>query len=199
MISLKKSVLGLIAILSITPVWAQASYSQNPYGKLRSVPSFTVISQDLKNGAPFPLAQISASLGGKDQSPQLSWSGFPANTKSFTITVYDMDAPTGSGFWHWAVFNIPASVHSLPAGAGAPDGKLLPEGAIQLPNDARMPQYIGPAPPKGTGVHHYFITVTALDVASLPLPKTATPAYLGFMVWQHAIARGYMMGTATLP
>ncbi len=194
--SLLKVVSVLVAVAGfsggVSPLWAQT-----PYTKLRPLPSFSVTSQNLKNGEAFSLAQISAGLGGKDQSPQLSWSGFPANTKSFTVTVYDMDAPTGSGFWHWAVFNIPATIHSLPAGAGSPDGKLLPPGAIQLPNDARLSQYIGPAPPQGTGTHHYFITVTALDTPSLPLPKTATPAYLGFMVWQHAIARGYLVGTAS--
>ncbi len=170
--------------------------AETPYSKLPKVPSFSLTSTDVQMGMPLGKAQMSAWMGGKDESPQLSWSGFPAGTKSFVVTMYDMDAPTGSGFWHWAVVDIPASVTTLADGAGAAGGKALPAGAWMLPNDARQAQFAGAAPPKGTGTHHYFITVTALDVTTLPVPHEGTPAYLGFLVSQHTLARAYLMATA---
>jgi hypothetical protein len=98
-----------------------------------------VTSTDVTDGQALPLAQMSAIFGvpgGKDLSPQLSWSGAPGETKSYTVTMYDPDAPSGSGFWHWAVADIPGSVTGLPTGAG--DGtEHLPTGAFHLPNDAR--------------------------------------------------------------
>ncbi|EPX57827.1 Phospholipid-binding protein [Cystobacter fuscus DSM 2262] len=124
----------------------------NPYEDLLSVASFTLTSTDVRDGEPMPVAQLSGVFGAggaRRVSPQLSWSGFPANTRGFVITMYDPDAPMASGFWHWAVANIPASVTSLPTGAGSDDGAKLPPGAFQLPNDARLKRYIGAAPPRG--------------------------------------------------
>ena len=113
----------------------------DPFARLPVVPSFTVTSTDVTDGQALPPAQMSGIFGvpgGEDISPQLSWSGAPAETKSYTVTMYDPDAPSGSGFWHWAVADIPASVTGLPAGAEDGTGEHLPAGAVQLPNDARL-------------------------------------------------------------
>ena len=134
--------------------------------------------------------------GGQDKSPELTWSGFPKETKSFAITVYDPDVPTGSGFWHWAVKDIPPTVTSLPSGAGSLNSTELPKEAAQLPNDAGLAQFLGAAPPIGHGKHHYFITIYAVDVATLDIPKTATPAILGFSLFTHTLARATIMGWA---
>jgi Raf kinase inhibitor-like YbhB/YbcL family protein len=164
----------------------------DPYEYLPKVPGFMLTSATVRNGAPLPLAQLSKLLGvpgGKDISPQLSWAGFPKATRSFVVSMYDPQAPTGSGFWHWVVIDIPATTTSLPLGAGAADSRTLPAGARQLADDAGLRQYAGGAPPAGSGVHDYYITVTALDVATTGLPATATPAYTGFAIDAHTIAR----------
>ncbi|MBU8832638.1 YbhB/YbcL family Raf kinase inhibitor-like protein [Mycolicibacterium goodii] len=167
----------------------------SPYDNLPQLPSFTLTSESVTDGQPLGNDQVSGIMGagGSDVSPQLSWSGFPAETKSFAVTVYDPDAPTASGFWHWAVADLPASVTELPAGAG--DGSPLPGGAVTLANDASQKRYIGAAPPAGHGAHRYFIAVHAVDVERLELPDNATPAYLGFNLFGHAIARAVIHGT----
>jgi Raf kinase inhibitor-like YbhB/YbcL family protein len=131
--------------------------------------------------------------GGEDRSPHLTWSGFPPDTQSFAVTVYDPDAPTASGFWHWAVANIPASVSELPAGAGSPGGPGLPPGAVTVGNDAALRQYVGAAPPPGHGPHRYFTVVHAVDVPSLDLPEEARPAYLGMQLFTHTLARAMLV------
>jgi Raf kinase inhibitor-like YbhB/YbcL family protein len=175
-----------------------SAQAYNPYAKLPRVPGFTVTSADVKDGVPFPSDQMSGifGAGGKDISPQLSWKGFPAATKSFVVTMYDPDAPTGSGFWHWAVVDIPASVTSLDRGAGDDKGSGIPAGAFQLPNDARLARFVGAAPPPGNGKHRYFIVVHALDVPTLGLAKDATPGFLGFNLFTHTLARAMIVPTA---
>ncbi|MFI5719217.1 YbhB/YbcL family Raf kinase inhibitor-like protein [Nocardia sp. NPDC051750] len=170
--------------------------ADNPYDALPSVPSFTVMSADVSDGATLGNDQVSGvfGAGGKDVSPQLSWSGFPAETKSFAVTVYDPDAPTASGFWHWAVADIPASVTELPAGAGS-EGGSLPTGAVTLRNDGGFAGYVGAAPPAGHGPHRYFIVVHAVDVESLGVPPEASPAFLGFNLFSHTVARATLVGT----
>ncbi|ODR24902.1 YbhB/YbcL family Raf kinase inhibitor-like protein, partial [Mycolicibacterium porcinum] len=123
----------------------------SPYDNLPKLPTFTLTSESVTDGQPLANDQVSGIMGagGSDVSPQLSWSGFPAETKSFAVTVYDPDAPTASGFWHWAVADLPATVTELPAGAG--DGSDLPGGAVTLANDAGLKRYIGAAPPAGHG------------------------------------------------
>ncbi|HVX46377.1 MAG TPA: YbhB/YbcL family Raf kinase inhibitor-like protein [Mycobacteriales bacterium] len=164
----------------------------DPYSFLPSVPSFTVISRDIQDGGVLPTPHLSGIMGagGDDVSPHLSWSGFPAGTASFAVTCYDPIAPTASGFWHWAVYNIPAGVTELPTGAGAAEGRDLPAGAVTLANDASVRQYVGAAPPPGHGDHHYYFVVHAVDVPSFDLPDAATPAYLGFNLFSHTLARG---------
>ena len=167
----------------------------SPYDNLPKLPTFTLTSESVSDGRPLANDQVSGIMGagGSDTSPQLSWSGFPAETKSFAVTVYDPDAPTGSGFWHWAVADLPATVTELPAGAG--DGGDLPGGAVTLTNDASLRRYLGAAPPAGHGPHRYYIAVHALPVESLELPEGATPAYLGFNLFGQAIARAVIHGT----
>lgn len=168
----------------------------DPYAALPQVASFTVSSTDIKDGEKLALPQVSGifGAGGEDRSPQLSWSGFPDGTRSFVVTVYDPDAPTASGFWHWAVVDIPANVTELPGGAGDEAGTGLPAGAFQLRNDAGIARFIGAAPPPGHGRHRYFIAVHAVDVETLGLDPGATPAYLGFNLFSHTLGRGIITG-----
>jgi Raf kinase inhibitor-like YbhB/YbcL family protein len=167
----------------------------DPYAALPTLPSFHLESASFADGQALANPQVSGIMGagGKDVSPQLSWSGFPDGTKSFAVTVYDPDAPTASGFWHWAVANLPASVHELQAGAG--DGSNLPGDALTLVNDAGQRRYIGAAPPTGHGPHRYYVAVHAVDVDALDLPEDASPAFLGFNLFQHAIARAVIHAT----
>jgi hypothetical protein len=168
----------------------------NPYAFLPKVPSFTLTSETVKDGKPLPTAQLSGMFkvpGGTDTSPQLSWSGFPKETKSFVVSMYDPQAPTGSGFTHWVVADIPATTTSLPANAGVPKSAALPSGAFQLNGDAGAPRYIGGAPPAGSGEHDYYITVTALDAPKSGVDATASPALLGFTIGSHTIARATLV------
>lgn len=169
---------------------------RNPYASLPTVATFALTSDDIKDGGALPLDQLSTYAGGKDISPQLSWSGAPAGTKSYAVTMYDPDAPTPSGFWHWAVFGIPANITSLPRGAGTVGGAMLAKGAVQVPNDARLAGYMGAAPPKNHGPHRYFIAVHALDVETLPVPNDGTPAYLAFNMLGHTLARAMLIATS---
>src|SRR3978361_1341738 len=122
-----------------------------PYDNLPKLPLFTLTSESVTDGQPLANDQVSGIMGagGSDISPQLSWSGFPEETRSFAVTVYDPDAPTASGFWHWAVANLPATVTELPSGAGDKDSPSLPDGALQLRNDGGFAGFVGAAPPAG--------------------------------------------------
>lgn len=171
------------------------AFAYNPYDFLPALPGFALTSADITDGQPLKSDQVSGIMGagGRDVSPQLSWSGFPETTRSFAVTVFDPDAPTASGFWHWAVANLPATVTDLPAGAG--DGSSLPGDALTLRNDAGLARFVGAAPPAGHGHHRYFVAVHALDVEKLDIGPDASPAYLGFNVFMHAIARAVIHGT----
>lgn len=126
---------------------------------------------------------------GKNQSPELFWKNAPEGTKSFAITVYDPDAPTGSGWWHWVVFDLPANSQELVANAGNPMLNLLPQGAIQSMTDYGMTGYGGPCPPEGHGSHEYIITVYALKTAKLGLDAKANPATVGYYLWNNTLAK----------
>ena len=175
----------------------------DPFARLPVVPSFSVTSTDVTDGQPLPPAQMSGIFevpGGKDLSPQLSWSGAPAETKSYTVTMYDPDAPSGSGFWHWTLADIPPSVTELPTGAGDVIGEHLPAGAVQLPNDARWARFIGAGPPPGDGRHRYVIVVQALGIEKvgqlqLRVQADSTPAWLGFSI----NISGHLLARAVIP
>jgi Raf kinase inhibitor-like YbhB/YbcL family protein len=177
-----------------------ATVPVNPYHYLRQVPSFEITSETVTAGEPLPRAQLSGIFGvpgGMDVSPQLSWAGFPAETQSFVVSMYDPQAPTGSGFWHWVVADIPVTTTELAegagAGAGSLDSGLLPDGAFHLGGDAGVARYIGGAPPAGSGVHDYFITVSALDVTATGVGPSASAAFLGFSIAEHTIARATLL------
>lgn len=172
-------------------------FTYDPYAalaELRPVPPLTLASPDFEGGGPLPLSAWDSARGGADLAPTLEWSAPPAGTKSFAISCLDPDAPTGSGFWHWAAFGLPAELRSLTSSDGS--AASLPPGAVVLPNEARQPRFIGAAPPAGTGIHRYFFVIDALDVETFDLPADATPARLGFMRHFHTLARGVLVGTA---
>ena len=123
---------------------------------------------------------------GQNVSPQLSWNGVPKGTKSFAITVYDPDAPTGSGWWHWLAVNIPANVTSIPAGAS---GKSMPKGTVETMNDFGSIGFGGACPPKGDKPHRYIFTVYALDVDKLPVEAATKPPVVGYQINAHAISK----------
>jgi len=163
----------------------------SPYDFLPQVPSFPVTSTDIADGQTLSKPQVSGvfGAGGEDVSPQLAWSGFPRETQSFAVTCFDPDAPTGSGFWHWAIASLPADITELPTGAGSP-GATLPAGAVMMAGDAGAKQYIGAAPPAGHGPHRYFFVVHALSVESLDVNGDTRPGLLGFQMFGTTLARG---------
>lgn len=138
-------------------------------------------------------ADYNFGCGGGNLSPHLAWSGAPDGTRSFAVTGYDPDAPTGSGFWHWVVVNIPASVTELPLGAGSPSGKM-PEGALQVRTDFGKPGYGGPCPPEGDHPHRYIFTVFAVGTESLPVTADTSAAVVGFQLHFNTLARADLMG-----
>ena len=158
---------------------------------------FMLESAEVKPNVRIADAQVYKGFGceGHNVSPSLTWKDPPAGTKSFAVTVYDPDAPTGSGWWHWVVFNIPGDARSLPLGAGAPGSTKLPKGAVQSITDFGTPGYGGPCPPRGDRPHRYIFTVHALKVDKLDLDDKAMPALVGFTLTSNRLARA--MFTAT--
>jgi Raf kinase inhibitor-like YbhB/YbcL family protein len=146
--------------------------------------SLVLRSPNFAEQATLPKEQVHHAMdaGGQNVSPELTWSGAPEGTKSFALTMYDPDAPTGSGWWHWVVYDIPASATSLPKGAGVAGNAQLPKGAKQGRTDFGSKEYGGAAPPPGHGPHRYIFTLYALKVDKLDVPDDASAAYIGFMI-----------------
>ena len=165
--------------------------SPNPYDLLPAVPLFTVTSADVTDGQPLKDDQVAAE---GNTSPQLSWSGFPEDTKSFTVTCFDPDAPTPSGFWHWVLVNLPADCTSLPAGAGA-EGADLPGQAFMCRNDGGAQGFMGAAPPEGDKVHRYFFVVHAVTTDALDVDSDASAAVVSFNLVFNTAARAIVHGT----
>jgi Raf kinase inhibitor-like YbhB/YbcL family protein len=168
-----------------------------PYEFLPPAAALGVSSDDVSDGATLAKAQVSGIFGqgGDDRSPQLRWDAGPEGTKSYAVHCFDPDAPTGSGFWHWVLFDIPVDVTELAAGAGASDDSALPAGAVQIRNDAGLNGFIGAGPPPGHGPHRYAFAVHALDVEKLGPDASATPAFVGFNMFGHVLARGVIVAT----
>ncbi|HZB91227.1 MAG TPA: YbhB/YbcL family Raf kinase inhibitor-like protein [Stellaceae bacterium] len=158
--------------------------------------AMTLSSPDIKNGATIKDEHVLNSFGctGKNISPAVQWSGAPAGTKSFALTIYDPDAPTGSGWWHWVVFNIPSSTTHLPENAGDPKANLMPQGAVQGRTDFGTAGFGGPCPPKGDKPHHYIMTLYALDVDHLDADANASAAYVGYNIHFHTLAKATLTG-----
>ena len=142
--------------------------------------TFTLTSSDISGQAENKHVFNAMGCTGENRSPQLAWANAPEGTRSFAITMYDKDAPTGSGLWHWVVFDIPANVSELPAAAGDVSLELMPGGVVQSQNDLGGYGYVGPCPPEGDQPHLYIVTVYALKVPSLSMDKNTSPALVGF-------------------
>lgn len=162
----------------------------DPYELMPAAGTFTVTSTDVRDGE--PLTEDHTFAGG-NASPQLSWEGFPAETKGFVVTCFDPDAPIPSGFWHWVLVNLPATVTELPTGAG--DGKDLPTGAFHVRNDFGAKTYGGAAPPQGDRPHRYYFVIHATDVDALEVDADASPAVIGFNLAFHTLARAILTPT----
>lgn len=161
----------------------------NPYDLLPKVPTFTVTSRDVTDGQPLKDDQVAAK---GNTSPQLSWSGFPEETKSFVVTCFDPDAPTPSGFWHWVLVDLPAGVTSLEAGAAS---RPLPGKAFHVRNDGGQKGFMGAAPPQGDMPHRYFFAVHAVGEETLGVDPDASPAVVSFNLAFKTLARAVVHGT----
>ncbi len=158
---------------------------------LGSAAPFALQSPDVKSGQQIAEKFVLNGFGceGGNISPALVWKNAPAGTKSFAVTTYDPDAPTGSGWWHWVVFNIPSATGELPQGAGDAAAAKLPAGAVQGRTDFGKPGWGGPCPPKGEKPHRFIFTVYALKVDKLDLDQNASAAMVGFMINANKIGK----------
>jgi Raf kinase inhibitor-like YbhB/YbcL family protein len=184
-----RAVTATIGLLTMASLQAQGGAD----GKAAA--GFSLTSPDIAAGAKIADAQVFNSFGcsGGNTSPALSWSNPPSGTKSFALLVHDPDAPTGSGWWHWVVYNIPATATSLPSDAGDPKKSLMPGGVVQGRTDFGTAGYGGPCPPPGKP-HHYHFRLYALKVAKLDLPADATAAFVAFNVHANSLGEAHLLG-----
>lgn len=178
------------------------SLPPSPYEYLAEVPNFAVQSNDVSDGQTIGkrfVADSNFGLDGENVSPHLRWEGFPTTTRSFAVTCFDPDAPTGSGFWHWLVHDIPADVTELPSGAASGSMADLPDGAVASRNDTGNQFYVGPFPPPGHGPHRYLYAVHALDVEHLGLDGSVPAAVVGFNIAAHVVGRAVLTGIFEIP
>jgi Raf kinase inhibitor-like YbhB/YbcL family protein len=178
------------ARLTLAPCLLLASMAVNAAG-------FTLSSPTIKPNSKLGMNQVFNGFGctGKNISPALNWSGAPKGTKSFALTVYDPDAPTGSGWWHWVVYNLPETVSGLPEGAGEVSKGLLPAGAVQGRTDFGTPGFGGACPPPGAKPHRYIFTVHALKTATIDAPADASAALVGFMINANRLGKASFTAT----
>jgi len=162
-----------------------------PYDLLPPVPAFAVESDDVAEGSPMHERHSAA----EDVSPNLRWSGFPAETRSFVVSCFDPDAPSPAGYWHWTALDLPVTCTSLPTGAGEAGGAQLPARAFQTRNDAGSVGYAGAAPPEGDRAHRYVFAVHALDVETLGLGHDAIPTVVALETVFHTLARAVLTTT----
>mgnify|MGYP000215071596 FL=1 len=172
-------------IKSIQILTVLIAFSNSVFGQQ----TFTLSSTDLGGEATINEEFNGFGCTGENKSPQLSWANVPDGTKSFAITMYDPDAPTGSGWWHWVLFDIPLDTKEIISGAGNTELNLTPEGVIQSITDYGTNGYGGPCPPEGHGLHQYIITIHALKTDKLGLNKSTNPAVVGYYLWNNTIAK----------
>jgi Raf kinase inhibitor-like YbhB/YbcL family protein len=165
----------------------------DPYDYLPRVAAFSLTSDDVVGGTSTPLRHVHGSAGGENLSPQLAWDDVPEGTQSFVVTCFDPDAPTPSGFWHWCAVDIPGDVRSLERGAGTSDATL--PGGFHVATDFGTAAYGGCAPPQGDVPHRYFFVVHAVDVPTLGVDASATPAVVSFNLAFHTLARATITPT----
>jgi Raf kinase inhibitor-like YbhB/YbcL family protein len=187
---------ALLAGAALTCAMAPVVMAQTADKAPSSKATFTLSSPDIANGRKISDAQVFNSFGcsGRNVSPALAWTHAPAGTKSFALLVHDPDAPTGSGWWHWIAYNIPADTTSLAADAGDPKKNLMPAAAVQARTDFGTPGYGGPCPPPGKP-HHYYFRLYALKVSKLDVPADATAAFIGFNVNANSLGKAQIMGS----
>jgi len=186
---------ALLVCAILSAIMASATPAQTPKQNAAPGAVFTLSSPDIANGKSISDAQVFNSFGcsGRNVSPALSWINVPVGTKSFALLVYDPDAPTGSGWWHWVAYNIPADATSLPADAGDPKKNLMPGAAVQARTDFGTPGYGGPCPPPGKP-HHYYFRLYALKVLKLDVPADATAALIGYNVNANSLGKAQILG-----
>lgn len=175
----------------MNPIFLLIALSIQPAAQAEKGPEFMLISPSFDNGAILPLKQVHQldECGGRNESPALDWTDGPTGTKSYAVTAYDPDAPSGSGWWHWTLFNIPSEVTSLREAM-----TKLPKGSVQGRNDWGVSAYGGACPPKGSKPHRYIFTVYALKVASIPLDSEASGAMVGYYIHQNMLAKASVTG-----